>query len=266
MKVCFVSGKGGVGKSAICASLAYYLRDWVVVDADVDSPTLPLWLGVEWEQIERLKIHRVARVDLSKCVKCGKCDEVCRFGAIERGVVDEVLCEGCGACAAICPTEAISLEKVESGEVRIGRSRYGHRVVGGRTLPGHLGSGKLVSEVKKRAQQFGENQLIDGAPGVSCAAISAITGCNLAFLIAEPSEASLQGLKRVAELCRQLKVPYRVVLNKRGLNPRAEEKIRKEFEVVAEIPFEREVYSYLCRLEPPEPLFPHVKPLLDFLK
>ncbi|MDH2999096.1 glycyl-radical enzyme activating protein [Pasteurellaceae bacterium LFhippo2] len=46
----------------------------------------------------------------SNCVHCGKCAEVCHFGAISFDrpyIVDKDRCVGCGACAEVCPTAAL---------------------------------------------------------------------------------------------------------------------------------------------------------------
>ena len=55
----------------------------------------------------------VAVVDRGKCVGCGLCVELCRFGAhvMEGGKskVIEALCKGCGVCAAACPQRAITM-------------------------------------------------------------------------------------------------------------------------------------------------------------
>ena len=56
----------------------------------------------------------VATVDEGRCRGCGRCEEVCEFGAVEvvekegRLVtqVNEVLCERCGAGAVRCPMGA----------------------------------------------------------------------------------------------------------------------------------------------------------------
>ena len=60
----------------------------------------------------------VASVDEELCRGCGRCVEVCEYGAVAleeagEGVyssrVNEVLCKGCGACAVGCPTKAITV-------------------------------------------------------------------------------------------------------------------------------------------------------------
>ncbi|MFW5836721.1 MAG: FAD-dependent oxidoreductase, partial [Desulfovibrionaceae bacterium] len=54
----------------------------------------------------------VAEVRHSLCSLCGKCIDVCAYGArrlsptMDKVVVDELLCQGCGSCAAVCPNSA----------------------------------------------------------------------------------------------------------------------------------------------------------------
>ncbi|MBG0775701.1 MAG: FAD-dependent oxidoreductase [Desulfovibrionaceae bacterium] len=54
----------------------------------------------------------VAEVRDSLCSRCGRCIDVCPYGARsldldrDRIVVDELLCQGCGSCAAACPNGA----------------------------------------------------------------------------------------------------------------------------------------------------------------
>jgi heterodisulfide reductase subunit A len=59
----------------------------------------------------------VASVDETRCLGCGRCEEICTFHAPEvvnkNGLmvseVNELLCKGCGACAVACPTGAMSI-------------------------------------------------------------------------------------------------------------------------------------------------------------
>ncbi len=53
------------------------------------------------------------------CRGCGRCEEVCEYGAItlEEGApnvlsakTNEVLCKGCGVCSVTCPTSAITMK------------------------------------------------------------------------------------------------------------------------------------------------------------
>ncbi|HEX9909042.1 MAG TPA: FAD-dependent oxidoreductase, partial [Thermoplasmata archaeon] len=58
----------------------------------------------------------VSVVDEDKCIACGRCEEICEYGAprieeVAPGVfksrINEVLCKGCGSCAVACCSRAI---------------------------------------------------------------------------------------------------------------------------------------------------------------
>jgi len=59
----------------------------------------------------------LAVIDEEKCVWCGKCDEICTYGAIEKVKKEDkevarvitAACKGCGACLPVCPEDAIEL-------------------------------------------------------------------------------------------------------------------------------------------------------------
>ena len=110
MKIVVASGKGGVGKSMLASSLVLlFSKDKKVVacDCDADAPNLGLWLGItEYDSKEKISTSARATIDSNKCIKCGKCAEICRFYAVEKNDVFKInpfLCEGCGACELICP-------------------------------------------------------------------------------------------------------------------------------------------------------------------
>jgi len=53
------------------------------------------------------------RIDAQRCVGCGCCTDMCRFGALElhdRAVVSEDFCSECGMCVDFCPALAISAD------------------------------------------------------------------------------------------------------------------------------------------------------------
>ncbi|MBO5689899.1 MAG: 4Fe-4S binding protein [Lentisphaeria bacterium] len=55
-----------------------------------------------------------------KCIRCGKCEKLCRTGAIciADGKIDFSRCVLCGECAAVCPVNAITYGKTPEKEVR----------------------------------------------------------------------------------------------------------------------------------------------------
>ena len=51
-----------------------------------------------------------AKINVSKCIKCGNCFRNCPNDAIFSSIIiDEKKCIGCGICSKKCPTEAISM-------------------------------------------------------------------------------------------------------------------------------------------------------------
>ena len=68
----------------------------------------------------------IAQVDPALCRACGKCVEVCPFGApklmeqvggVQISTIQEALCKGCGACSVACPTGAASIRHYNDEEV-----------------------------------------------------------------------------------------------------------------------------------------------------
>jgi len=67
----------------------------------------------------------IANVDETKCLGCGRCEEICTFHApkvvSKNGVmvssINETLCKGCGACAVVCPTGAMSIRHFTQEEI-----------------------------------------------------------------------------------------------------------------------------------------------------
>jgi heterodisulfide reductase subunit A len=68
----------------------------------------------------------VSHVDSELCRGCGRCEEVCRHGAIDLTVGEDGLkqaeviaiqCTGCGVCVSVCPSGALSLDDMSSDQV-----------------------------------------------------------------------------------------------------------------------------------------------------
>ena len=228
-----VSGKGGVGKSTITASLSVLLSKTGIgitaIDSDVDAPNLSIILGVDIADYIDIQASEKASIDPAKCVKCGKCLSVCKTGALiniegEVPAVISFLCEGCGSCALICPTEAISIRRVTNGRIGIAKTYYGFPIVTGQLNIGESNSGYIVTAVKAKGRAVAEDSgsdliLVDGPPGIGCPVIASIAGADYALVVTEPTPAARNSLNRILSVLAHFKIPAIAVINKFDLNP-----------------------------------------------
>ena len=245
-----VSGKGGTGKTSVTAAFAVLARGAVVADCDVDAADLHLILDPSVRRAEPFSGGKKARIDTAACTRCGRCEEVCRFGAIAHETVDELSCEGCGACRLVCPSGAIELFEAVNGEWFVSESRAGS-FVHARLGIAEENSGKLVTLVRTEARKIAEDEgaelvLIDGSPGIGCPVIASMTGASLALIVTEPTRSGLHDLERIAGVAVRLGTPATVCLNKWDLNESVAAEMERWCEdagvpVAGRIPYDRAV-------------------------
>lgn len=248
-----VSGKGGTGKTVTAASLAVLAEDAVMADCDVDAADLHLLLRPEVEERHEFSGGSVAVRDPDRCSGCGECRRVCRFEAVDESFdIDPVACEGCGFCARACPAEAIAMREQVNGEWFVSKTRRGP-MVHARLGIAEENSGKLVTAVRKRAQQIAEERgarylIADGPPGIGCPVIAAITGADLVLAVAEPTLSGMHDLERVAGVAERFGIPVGCLVNKHDINPdntrRIEDWCRAHgVTVVGRVPFDDAVVA-----------------------
>lgn len=250
-QVVIISGKGGTGKTTVCAALSHLLKDKVVCDADVDAANLHLLLSPEVRETRNFYGSERAIVDLKKCTRCRRCADVCRFDAIALDAdgyprISEEFCEGCAACTHVCRPLAISMTPHKSGEFYLSETNAGP-MVHARLGIAEDNSGRLVSEVRKAAAKIAQERglstvLIDGPPGIGCPVIASITGTSLAVAVTEPTVSGAHDLKRILTLTAHFEVPALVVINKYDINTDMSEEIERESvragsPVVGKIPY-----------------------------
>jgi len=217
-----ISGKGGTGKTTVVGSFAVLARDKVLADADVDAPNLHLLLSPVPVREQEYQGAKLAITDEDRCTRCGRCQEVCAFGAIEDLRVIARRCEGCGTCALVCPVRAITMQEQITGQVFVSDTRYG-MLVHARLSPGAEASGRLVTQVIRTAQAIAAEQqasivLVDGSPGIGCPVIASVTGADAVLVVTEPTPSGLHDLTRVLQVAAHFRVPAGVCVNKWDIN------------------------------------------------
>lgn len=237
-EIVIISGKGGTGKTSVCAAFSHLARNAVICDLDVDAPDLHILLDPRVRSSEPFISGNTAVVEASLCTGCGRCAELCRFGAASRSdgkaVVDELRCEGCGVCVDLCPARAIRFPETHCGDWYVSETRMG-LMVHAQLFPGRENSGRLVTLLKRKARELAEENgrdliLCDGSPGVGCPVISSLSGASLAVTVVEPTPSGRHDFLRVASLCDHFRIPVAALINKADLNEKEASLIEKECE------------------------------------
>jgi len=255
-EIVVLSGKGGTGKTTIVASIAALAKNKVMVDCDVDAADLYLLLQPVTQERREFWSGQKAVIDENMCTRCGLCQDICRFDAINEFQVDPIACEGCGFCHHICPEEAITMQENLSGHFFISATKYGPLVYA-RLGVAQENSGKLVAAVRQQARLITEQQgleyiLSDGPPGIGCPVISSLSGVDLAVIVTEPTLSGMHDLKRVIGVCQHFAVPAVVCINKHDLNEINTHQIEdycqsQAIPVVSKIPYDNIVTEALVQ-------------------
>jgi MinD superfamily P-loop ATPase len=233
-EIVVISGKGGTGKTSIVASFADLAKKAVLADCDVDAADLHLILEPKVKQSRKFSGGKQALIITAECIGCGRCRDVCRFGAVHLNgqkndvvektfTVDPVSCEGCKVCVELCPVNAIEFNDSVNGQWFISETRFG-TMVHARLGVAQENSGKLVTLIRKEARRIAEEEkasfvIVDGSPGIGCPVIASITGADLALVVTEPTLSGQHDLQRVAELTANFRIPTLVCINKADINP-----------------------------------------------
>jgi MinD superfamily P-loop ATPase len=252
-----LSGKGGTGKTTIATALSELYNDVVRVDCDVDASNF--YMFYKGKDIEKSNFigGKKATIDKERCIECGKCKTVCKFDAIENFKIDPFLCEGCGTCTLICPQNAIKLEEEKTAETFITELDKG-LISRAEMEVGSDGSGKLVTDLRKKAKIFNKDDkltIIDGSPGIGCAVIASITGSDAILIVTEPTASGLEDLKRVIALCGHFGILPMVCVNKYDINKEMTVDIEnfineKGIKLVGKIPYDNTVMKSINDLKP----------------
>jgi len=255
MELTVISGKGGTGKTTVAAALVRLSGARALADCDVDAPNLSLLFSGSDIRKTHFFAGVKAEIDRRFCTLCGRCEQICRFGAVMGGVVDTLRCEGCGACELVCDVDAIKMRPQKSADVYLTRLENAFLSRAEMEI-GSDGSGKLVAELRKNARALGEELIIiDGSPGIGCPVISSVTASDVVLIVTEPTQSGFDDYQRVAQLCAHFGVKTLVCVNKHDLNPAVTLAIEidaadRGIEVVGEIPYDDTVTASINALRP----------------
>lgn len=248
-----LSGKGGTGKTTVAGAFIELMDAHLYADCDVDAPNLHLIAGIDNppELRDYFGLPK-AEINDERCISCGKCQDNCRFDAINfadgRYEVDPYACEGCGVCELICPISAVSMHDEKAGDLMLfkGQTKIFSTA---KLLMGSGTSGMLVTEVKKQLKPFGSDRdiaVIDGSPGIGCPVIASLAGVDMVLIVTEPSLSGMSDLERIVRTSEQFGVPTAVCVNKFDINMSNTDKImdycmNKGIEFVGVIPYDKTV-------------------------
>jgi MinD superfamily P-loop ATPase len=250
-EITILSGKGGTGKTTLAAALTSIAKNTVFCDNDVDAANLHLILQPKVKEKYTFDSGWVVNVNEEKCNDCRICLDYCRFDAIsynekEKIQINLFQCEGCRLCERICPMKAITSVKNKNNYWYVSDTRFG-TLVHARLGPGEENSGKLVTQVRKKAAEIATNTsagfiINDGPPGIGCPVISALTGTNKVLIVIEPTLSGLHDAQRLVDLIYMFNIKIYAVINKYDINKKVTRKIEKYLQgnnipVIGKIPF-----------------------------
>jgi len=218
-----ISGKGGTGKTSITAAFAALAKNAVLADCDVDAADLHLILKPEIRKTIGFHGLNIAHINKDLCINCKKCYDACKFDAINKDInLIPESCEGCGVCEFVCPVDAVTMKKRESGFAYLSQTRFGpmaHAML----KTAEEASGKLVTVVRNHAKELAEQQgkevvIIDGPPGIGCPVIASLTGVDLVLIVTEPTLSAIHDLERILGVASHFTIPAVICINKYDIN------------------------------------------------
>lgn len=198
-----------------------------VADADVQAPSLADLLQAGGSEPRDVSGLPLAVILVGRCTACGRCAEVCRYGAIVReGARYEALptaCVGCAVCLDVCPEAAIALQPLRAGRWFQSATACGPLFWGALDV-GRGHSARLITALKEAACRWAAEHdaaylLVSAPPGEGWPTVAACAGADLVAIAVEPTAGALADLERTLALLERLGAPAAALLLRADLNP-----------------------------------------------
>jgi len=241
MRIAVLSGKGGTGKTFVSVNLSCAAEHSVYVDCDVEEPNGCLFLKPEISARVPVTVP-VPEVDMSKCIRCRKCVDFCKYNALAL-VKDKMLvfcevCHSCGGCSLFCPVKAITEKERAIGTIEEGKSGN-VKVLSGCLNTGEASGVPIIKGLMNRLPKDSDI-VIDCPPGSACTVMESIREADYCLLVAEPTLFGVHNLSMVYDLVRLFDKPFGVVLNKclPEENPAEEFCIEHRIKILSKIPYD----------------------------
>ncbi len=220
--VAIASGKGGTGKTTVATNLAKICAEAgdavQYLDCDVEEPNGHIFLKPDVSEQRDVTVE-VPEIDPAKCTGCGRCGEICQYGAVVsvsgQVLTFEPLCHSCGGCWRVCPTGALQPKPLKIGSLQTGRVGQ-LDFASGLLEIGHVRTPSLIGEVKAWIRPDAL-AIVDVPPGTSCPVVAALRGVDFVLLVTEPTPFGLNDLKLAVGLVREMQLPFAVVINRDGI-------------------------------------------------
>jgi MinD superfamily P-loop ATPase len=146
-----------------------------------------------------------------------------------------------------------------AGEWFQSQSRYG-TLFHASLRPAQENSGKLVTVVKQHARLLAMDEdtplvLVDGPPGIGCPVISAVSGVDLALVVAEATAAGVLDMQRALQTTQHFGVRTLLCINKADIHPAGADQIEafcasQDIPVIGRIPFDITVTEAMVQGQP----------------
>ena len=266
--IAVASGKGGTGKTTVAVNLAWILskngKSVQFIDCDVEEPNGAIFLKPVFDSNEPV-FAEVPQVNLDACTGCGKCGDLCQYGAIvsigTNVLTFEQLCHSCGGCMRVCPTGAITEKQLQIGTIHQGRAN-GIDCIQGLLKVGSVRTPSVIEQTKARMNSEGI-KILDAPPGTSCPVIESLKGTDFVLLVTEPTPFGLHDLKLAVGMLRQLNLPFAVAINRCDIGDDAVVQYcqNENIEILIQIPEDRNIAESYSRGVMIVEALPHYKPM-----